>query len=86
MIQLLQSWNLTPDKFYVASMGSILLSLILWLVPRSGDDATSSRPERLAIFVGLWAPTLFLMGHVVDQEASAEVQRSEHVSAAMASA
>ena len=69
MIQLLRSWNLTPDKFYAASVGSILLSLILWFAPRSGDDAERSRPERLAIFVGLWAPTLFLMGHALNEVA-----------------
>ena len=72
MIYLLRSWNLTPDKFYASSMGSILLSLILWFAPRSGNDADKSRPERLAIFVGLWAPTLFLIGHALTDDSETE--------------
>lgn len=39
-----------------AGLGSILLSILLWF--RAGDDA-----GRLsAVFVGLWAPTFFVLG------------------------
>jgi hypothetical protein len=68
MLALLRSIGLTPDHFYAASVGSILLSLILWFVPRRGDAEEKSRPERLAIFVGLWPPTLFLMGHALRED------------------
>ena len=67
MLRVLRSVGITPDMFYFASLGSMLLSLLLWFVPRSGDD--QGRPERLAIFVGLWPPTLFLMGHALQAEA-----------------
>jgi hypothetical protein len=43
-------------------------SLLLWFVPRKGDDTSGGRPERLAIFVGLWPLTLFLMGHALAEE------------------
>lgn len=69
MLRALRSVGLTPDMFYFASLGSMLLSIVLWFVPRSGDDADKGRPERLAIFVGLWPPTLFLMGHALRAEA-----------------
>ncbi|MBA2719547.1 MAG: hypothetical protein H0U52_09950 [Chloroflexi bacterium] len=69
MLRALRSAGITPDMFYFASLGSILLSLVLWFLPRSGDDAEKARPERLAIFVGLWPPTLFLMGHALRAEA-----------------
>ena len=69
MLPLLRSVGITPDMFYIASLGSMLLSLMLWFVPRGGDDADKGRPERLAIFVGLWPPTLFLMGHALREEA-----------------
>ncbi len=69
MLRVLRSVGITPDMFYIASLGSMLLSLTLWFVPRSGDDADKGRPERLAIFVGLWPPTLFLMGHALRAEA-----------------
>lgn len=65
MLSLLRSLGATPDMFYAASIGSIFLSLILWFVPRGRDDTNGGRPERLAIFVGLWPPTLFLMGHAL---------------------
>ncbi len=69
MLRALRSAGITPDMFYIASLGSILLSILLWFVPRKGDDADKGRPERLAIFVGLWPPTLFLMGHALRVEA-----------------
>jgi hypothetical protein len=65
MLAFLRSIGLTPDMFYAASIASMLLSLLLWFVPR-GDD--KGRPERLALFVGLWPPTLFLMGHALGEE------------------
>jgi hypothetical protein len=70
MFRALRSVGITPDMFYFASLGSMLLSIILWFLPRSGDEADKGRPERLAIFVGLWPPTLFLMGHALRSEAS----------------
>lgn len=44
--------------FFVAGWLSILLSLALWFVITSADPAQG---QRLAIFVGLWAPTLFIL-------------------------
>lgn len=69
MFRAIRSLGITPDMFYFASLGSMLLSIMLWFVPRSGSDADKGRPERLAIFVGLWPPTLFLMGHALRAEA-----------------
>jgi hypothetical protein len=68
MLAMLRSTGLKPDMFYWASIGSMVLSLVLWFLPRSGDEADKGRPERLAIFVGLWPPTLFLMGHALHEE------------------
>lgn len=66
MLGFLRSIGLTPDIFYFASFGSMLLSIVLWFWPRGQGDP--GRPERLAIFVGLWPPTLFLMGHALREE------------------
>jgi hypothetical protein len=68
MLALFRSIGLTPDMFYAASIGSMLLSVLMWFIPRSGDKKDQSRPERLAIFVGLWPPTLFLMGHALRED------------------
>ena len=68
MLAVLRSRGLTPDMFYAASIGSMVLSLILWFVPGGGDAEAKARPERLAIFVGLWPATLFLMGHALRED------------------
>lgn len=68
MLGLLRSIGLAPDMFYVASIGSMVLSVLMWFVPRGGDKKDRNRPERLAIFVGLWPPTLFLIGHALSDE------------------
>ena len=72
MLSFMRSVGLTSDMFYVASLGSILASLALWFLPRRGDDSDKGRPEHLAIFVGLWPPTLFLMGHALRDEEAGE--------------
>jgi len=68
MLALFRSIGLTPDMFYAASIGSMLLSVLMWFIPRGGDKKDKNRPERLAIFVGLWPPTLFLMGHALRED------------------
>jgi hypothetical protein len=70
MIRLLRSYGLTPDMAYYASLGSIVLSLALWFLPRSTTD--SEQRGQLAIFVGLWSPTLMLLGHALEAEERAE--------------
>jgi hypothetical protein len=67
MLVLFRSIGLKPDVLYVASLASMVLSLMLWFVPRGGSDEEKARAERLAVFVGLWPPTLFLMGHALQE-------------------
>ena len=68
IIRLLRSTGISPDILYGASLLSILLSLALWFVPRGGTDAEQGRPERLAIFVGLWPPTLALFAYALRED------------------
>lgn len=65
MVRMLRSLGMTSDMAYYASLGSIVLSLALWFLPRSA----ASREQRgmLAIFVGLWPPTLMLLGHALEE-------------------
>ncbi len=72
MVMMLRKIGLTPDIAYYASIGSIALSLLLWFVPRSRDE--SGRPERLAIFVGLWPATLMLLGQALRSEERSPTQ------------
>lgn len=49
---------------YAASFLSVVLSIATWFL-RGGDDRASG--ERLAIFVGLWAPTLMSLGSALER-------------------
>ena len=41
--------------FYVASMASVVASIVTWVFVGQEDPAHA---ERFALFIGLWAPTL----------------------------
>jgi hypothetical protein len=58
--------GLRSDLLHGLGFASIVGSLAFW--GRSGtaeDRFAKARAERLAIFVGLWPPTLFLLGKVL---------------------
>jgi hypothetical protein len=64
MIEQIRNLNITSSMVYSASLASIVLSIAVWSI-RRGDDAAHA--ERFGIFVGLWAPTLAIFGHALDQ-------------------
>jgi len=64
MIEQIRNLNITSSMVYSASLASIVLSIAVWSM-RRGDDAAHA--ERFGIFVGLWAPTLAIFGHALDQ-------------------
>lgn len=55
--------GINAPTVYAASFLSVFLSIGVWFF-RSKDDQGAG--ERLAIFVGLWAPTLMAMGTALD--------------------
>ena len=75
--------GLKSDLLHGLGFGSIVGSLALWgRAVATHDDKEKATAERLAIFVGLWPPTLFLLGKVLqDLEATPEqqVRRAEGV-------
>jgi hypothetical protein len=58
----LRSWHL-----HVASLGSIVLCLSLWIRAKTIDQEQRGNAERRAIFVGLWPPMLWLIGNALQQ-------------------
>jgi len=56
---------------YFASLISVILSLVLWFLP-ADDETKKARGERFAIFVGLWPPTLAVVGKVLEDRARLE--------------
>jgi hypothetical protein len=68
--------GLNSTLMHSFGLGSIGLSVSLW--GRSAavaDKDKKARAERLAIFIGLWPPTFFLLGKVLqDLEATPQEQ------------
>jgi hypothetical protein len=64
------------DVLHSLGLASLLASLSLWGKSTThSNEAKKARAERLAIFVGLWPPTFFLLGKVVqDLERTPEEQ------------
>jgi hypothetical protein len=76
---LLKRLGLTSTLMHSLGAASIAGGLSLWgrSAAVSNKDA-KARAERLAIFVGLWPPTFFLLGKVLqDLEATPEEQAEQ---------
>jgi hypothetical protein len=50
------------DQLEIVSMGSVLLCVMLWLRAKTVDQDERGNAERRALFVGLWPPTIWLIG------------------------
>jgi hypothetical protein len=68
----LRRLGMSSDVLHGAGLGSIVAAISLWGRSVAVDDwKQKARAERLAIFIGLWPPTFFLLGKVLqDLEAS----------------
>ena len=53
---------------YLAGFGSIVLSLVAWLVSRSRSTDDKAQSDRWGIFIGHWAPTFFAIGLALSTE------------------
>jgi hypothetical protein len=47
---------------HASSLGSVGLCIGLWIRAKTVDQDERGNAERRALFVGLWAPTLWLIG------------------------
>jgi len=68
----LRKLGINSDVLHGLGFGSMLAAISLWGRSAAVDDSKAkARAERLAIFIGLWPPTFFLLGKVIqDLEAS----------------
>jgi hypothetical protein len=75
----LRKVGFSSDVMHSLGLVSIVGSISLWGTSAArADKDKKARSERLAIFVGLWPPTFFLLGKVLqDLEATPEEQ-AEH--------
>jgi len=54
--------GLRSAHLHIMSMGSVILCLGLWIRAKTVGQDKRGNAERRALFVGLWPPTLWLIG------------------------
>ncbi|HEX5468647.1 MAG TPA: hypothetical protein VFW80_06345 [Gaiellaceae bacterium] len=56
--------------YHGGSLGSVGLCIGLWIRAKTVDQEERGNAERRALFVGLWAPLLWLIGDSLREEAA----------------
>lgn len=54
---------------FVLGFLSIAASIVVWFVTGGDEDDTKAHAERFGIFIGLWAPTFFILSNRFDRYA-----------------
>jgi hypothetical protein len=67
-VSLLQKLGFRAWHFHFSSMGAVGLCLGLWVRAKTVDQEERGNAERRALFVGLWPPTLYLIGDSLDRK------------------
>lgn len=62
--------GLRGSYLHATSMASVALCLGLWVRAKTVDQNERGNAERRAIFVGLWPPTLYLIGESLERRES----------------
>jgi hypothetical protein len=62
IVDTLYRWGLRGSHFHLSSLGSVGLCIGLWIRAKTVDQDERGNAERRALFVGLWAPTLWQIG------------------------
>ena len=57
-----------PWMLQTASMGAVSLCIGLWIQAKTYDQEQRANAERRALFVGLWPPTIWLIGDSLRHE------------------
>jgi len=55
---------------FVLGFASIIGSIAIWYMTGGANDAAQAHGERFGIFVGLWAPTFFILSNRFDRYAA----------------
>ena len=58
----LRGWHL-----HLLSAGSVGLCIALWIRAKTVDQTERGNAERRALFVGLWPPTVWLIGDTLER-------------------
>ncbi len=61
----LRSWHM-----HIASLSGIAFCISLWIRAKTVDQEERGNAERRALFVGLWPPTMWLIGDSISRHES----------------
>jgi hypothetical protein len=75
-VKLLRAVGVKSGMAHVAGLLSVAISILTWASARSTTDRPSA--ERLGIFVGLWAPTLILIGNALQIDEAADTAQADN--------
>jgi hypothetical protein len=67
VIEAMRTIGLRGTHLHVLSMGGVCLCLGLWIRAKTVDQEERGNAERRALFVGLWPPTLWLIGDTLQR-------------------
>lgn len=62
VVGLLRRAHVRSAHLHLASLGTIGLCLALWVRAKTVNQDQRGNAERRALFVGLWPPTMWLIG------------------------
>jgi hypothetical protein len=68
LIQKLYAFGMRGWHLHTASMASVGLCVVLWIRAKTVDQDERGNAERRALFVGLWPPTIYLIGESLERE------------------
>jgi hypothetical protein len=67
LTQLLHDAGVRAWHLQCLSLGSVGLCIALWIRAKTVDQDERGNAERRALFVGLWPPTIWLIGDSLDR-------------------
>jgi hypothetical protein len=59
--------GLRGGHLQMLSLGSVGLCIVLWIRAKTVDQDERGNAERRALFVGLWPPTIWLIGDSLER-------------------
>lgn len=63
VVKRLHDMGMKSEHAYMAAVGSVALSVLIWAGSLRAGSGSISRADRWGIFVGEWAPTFFALGN-----------------------
>lgn len=68
LITALHDLGVRSFHLHLISLGSVGLCIGLWIRAKTVDQDERGNAERRALFVGLWAPTIWLIGNSLENQ------------------